>query len=113
MKTQSQHTPTPWETYTGDGGTEHIAHEVDSHTLSIAEITQGMFAEQSKEVRKTNAAFIVRAVNCHDEFLTAIKEALCWLDPDCKLDGENKTEDKSDRENMIIALYEVLEKAGK
>lgn len=46
-----------------------------------------------------------------EDLLEIAKEALCWLDPDCKLDGETENDDNSDRENMIIGLYEAITKA--
>lgn len=54
---------------------------------------------------------IERAVNSHGALLEAVTEALCWLDPDCKLDGVKRTDYTSDRENMVIDLYRVIAQA--
>jgi hypothetical protein len=79
MKTDTkttQHTPTPWKTngrYILDG---------DSFSKpSIAMVTQLKGKNNNEDVAfqelaEANAAFIVRAVNCHGELVEAIQWAL-------------------------------------
>lgn len=132
MKTETKatHTPTPWrvrfEEFHGgyvisvpknqseiykargwdrdDGGGSGIA---------ICLVPNGCAGEG--DIAKTNAEFIVRAVNSHEELLEAVKDALCELDPDCKYDGANYNGEPSDKGNprvqLILDLYRVIAKA--
>lgn len=74
-----------------------------------------LLLDEMKAAGWTNEAmqYIERAVSCHETLLEATKEALCWLDPDCKLDGVRyQGEDMhNDREKMVIGLYEAIAKA--
>lgn len=68
------HTPTPWNVSTWDDGSTHI--EADDYILADMNGNGG-----GKRIegfipvaeRKANAAFIIRAVNAHDELLKCAK----------------------------------------
>ena len=59
--TTQTHTPTPWTMMDFDHGTAIIYDK--EQTVVIPKLTN-----------KANAAFIVRAVNAHEEMLSALKE---------------------------------------
>ncbi len=66
------HTPTPWRI-------------VDDSELTIADAHGGsaiayLNMDPNEKVRYADAAFIVRAVNAHDDLLAACKDALRKLD---------------------------------
>jgi len=61
MKTKPTHTPTPWKTYYGMG-----RWGIDSDGTPICDMN---LSPLDKETKAANAAFIVRAVNCHTEFV--------------------------------------------
>lgn len=80
---KSKHTPTPWEhdsrptKYDGipfinwviygakDGADDQCREIVDTFNASYL---------HDEETRAANAAFIVKAVNCHDDLLTALND---------------------------------------
>lgn len=64
------HTPTPWELY--DEGKSAVGHQfaIVGNKERIATV-HGLENELPKT--QANAAFIVRAVNCHDELVETIK----------------------------------------
>jgi hypothetical protein len=68
------HTPTPWklEHYgIGDSETQIVSYAENKGTKIIARLApHGDF-----EKRESDAAFIVRAVNAHDELIAALKQA--------------------------------------
>lgn len=68
----TQHTPTPWKCAARPGpcGT-HLLCIASANDLLIADIWGGSEA---------NAAFIVRAVNAHDELVAALRGVLVWAD---------------------------------
>lgn len=93
MKTQSAaHTPTPW----------HVG-------MNPGPIVYGQKGEQIANCRdmltndecKENAAFIVRAVNAHDEMLAALKQMRKWA----------LGEDTHDLAYHIRTLEEAIDKA--
>ena len=73
-KTKQAHTPTPWKAVESstngepDGGTLWLVTEDDETVANLSRIGAKAF-----EVQRANAAFIVKAVNCHEEFLAALK----------------------------------------
>lgn len=67
-----QHTPTPW-TYEN--------HEIWGASKNIAEIHESKSIFSAGEAQ-ANAAFIVRAVNSHEDLLKAAKMALSCMSPD-------------------------------
>jgi hypothetical protein len=90
-KTEAKHTPTPWK---------------------IGELKTSIEGNcDLGRIRILDAEFVVRAANSHDALLDAAKEALCWLDPDCKWDGVQTTEDSSEEEKIIVELYAAIAQA--
>ena len=68
----SEHTPTPWVHYQGS---DHIRE--DASDAVIATLDNGGHCDESIEIFDpptvtANAAFIVIAVNCHDDLLAAL-----------------------------------------
>lgn len=71
-------TPTPWSDFRTEG------EEMNSYSQSSGVIGQGEHRMKiicgcfndigGKEVAAANAAFIVKAVNCHEELLDCLKE---------------------------------------
>jgi len=66
MKTE--HTPTPWKLW---DGTKVYGHEHDGSDVSIVDSSSSFL---SPETSQANAAFIVRAVNCHEELVALLRE---------------------------------------
>lgn len=73
----SVHTPTPWRTEETESriwiGTPKGESKLDRLILGID--IDGLKAEVIAQ-KRTDADFIVRAVNCHDELVAALKKAL-------------------------------------
>jgi hypothetical protein len=66
----NEHSPTPWE----EG---FYWWEIrDANDAPVAQVE-----DVNEPVAKDNAAFIVRAVNCHADLLAACERALAWLEP--------------------------------
>lgn len=65
-----QHTPTPWTL--DEAGIIWGPHE------ELAGKSKG-YQCIAEEIELEDAAFIVRAVNCHEELLAACKEVLDWV----------------------------------
>ena len=69
------HTPTPWG-YTYDGSSEwSIGPAADPQSNPVMSIWS-----RNDDRARANAAFIVRAVNCHDELIDACRDALHALE---------------------------------
>lgn len=78
-----RHTPTPWE---NDGEVIIAPHK---NYASIASTIDDPQIDEQKQ--KTNFAFIVQAVNCHDELVEALDMAIRALrdnDIDTSMAGE-------------------------
>src|ERR1700682_5153340 len=83
MKTKSeqkpQHTPTPWSVATS---IKEFVPKTQGGGLKVRLLGNGfqrlgtMNASEDTELARANAAFIVRAVNSHEELLEAAKVAL-------------------------------------
>jgi hypothetical protein len=112
-KEKVTHTPTPWKTIShGYNKAGHLHLEiVNKQKTSICELFGDKQNPLWTDEQINNAEFIVRAVNSHEALLNAAKEALCWIDPDCKYDGIKITEDSSEREKMIIELQDAIAQA--
>ncbi len=67
----SKHTPTPWSHW---DGSNRFGLYIGVNYIPIGECGAG--SKITSEVTKANAAFIVRAVNAHDELVAALEEAL-------------------------------------
>jgi hypothetical protein len=65
-----KHTPTPWKVKRWTGLGQKGIGIVAERDLAIADITM-----QLDDKEMANAAFIVRAVNMHQELVTALKRA--------------------------------------
>ena len=77
-----QHTPTPWRAIGPSGAPLH-----DPGDYAIVDADEAIIAEAFLQVAKdtmhpaaANAAFIVKAVNSHDDLLEALKEVTHWAD---------------------------------
>ena len=71
------HTPLPWKS---DG-----SYIIGSNNLSVAKATIYKGTNEVKDIEneekaRANAAFIVRAVNAHEELLSCLKEIYEWTD---------------------------------
>lgn len=86
----STHTPTPWKTeYENEFGPEYELFGPDGRRV----LQYNWNSDRQAEV-EANAAFVVRAVNCHDDLVAALK-AVCGI-------GEEYEGMKwSDREKMV------------
>lgn len=69
----TKHTPTPW-VYESQGTSTGIyaknaGYGMDNNIVRV-------FDNPSKQIGEANAAFIVKAVNCHAELVKALKELM-------------------------------------
>jgi hypothetical protein len=85
---ETQHTPTPWKV-DGCAVTSDVFNicTLDTTAKDMNENQIGM-GELS-----ANAAFIVRAVNTHEELLETLKTVVVYMDAQCKVNGEFSTAD--------------------
>lgn len=65
------HTPTPWSS-NKQGSTIHIKSPSSGYTVALIESCTDLVYSQDE----INAAFIVKAVNCHEELLEKLKNAI-------------------------------------
>jgi hypothetical protein len=65
---ESNHTPTPW----------NVRTDANEFALIGKGPTYIGFIEKDRHEAEANAAFIVRAVNCHDELVAMVDELLAW-----------------------------------
>lgn len=70
----AKHTPTPWEISRSKyKGQEHLGlRNVDSLTEAVWRVDSGAGLNPARD--EANAAFIVRAVNAHDELVEALSD---------------------------------------
>jgi hypothetical protein len=68
-----QHTPTPW----GVDGV-YVERKGDERLVTLANCSHSPRIDIP--TAKANAEFIVRAVNAHDDLLSALAAALEWID---------------------------------
>ena len=90
--TNTQHTPTPWYiSETRLKTTIEIYIDGWGYTLADCDASHSSLADKvGIEEVEANAAFIVKAVNCHDELLKALEGMLqIFLDVDDSADFEN------------------------
>ena len=70
------HTPTPWATFGWkDGSTCGIQGTQPMHRVTSDNV---FLVDDDKDM--ANAAFIVKAVNCHDELVEALKLAMDYVE---------------------------------
>lgn len=80
-QTEVKHTPTPWKIKNLTHNDLPVYAVMNSQGQLIAEVPA------MDEIDKANAAFIVRAVNCHEDLFKACKKvrdmvsAVCHCDP--------------------------------
>lgn len=86
-----KHTPTPWKVKNYNGNNKFRI--VGADDSAITNLTGQYLGEE-----KTNAQFIVKAVNCHDDLVEALKTVL------------NGTEFMTDED--FINVRQALAKAG-
>ncbi len=68
----TQHTPTPWMQA---GVSRYIVKDLESVSIASTTVPKGRNDKEEEALEKlayANAAFIVRAVNSHDELLKAL-----------------------------------------
>lgn len=72
----STHTPTPWKTeYENEYGPEYELLGPDG----ILVLQYEWNSDRQAEV-EANASFVVRAVNCHDDLVAALKASRQWVE---------------------------------
>lgn len=74
-KNRAGHTPTPWMIKTGLKFAEGRLYICDKDGQRLALILQNGYQQPSltKKEAEANAAFIVRAVNCHEELVEMLR----------------------------------------
>lgn len=82
--TQQKHTPTPYFT---DG--KRIWKDCGAYKSAIADVHQSGTPEDAKSIQESNAAFIVRACNAHDELVEALEKLMHHIDNDFEGSGVN------------------------
>jgi hypothetical protein len=104
-----QHTATPWnlELRTLFNGGTYLGNVVDAAGETIR-VTG--FALSSGLVAEANAAFIVRAVNAHDDLVNAAKAVLAEREGEIPTAGWLK--DSHDSRKALSDLAAALAKAG-
>lgn len=102
---QIAHTSTPWYAGTGKHSGEICATDGEGEVYAIANCELYNYLNGDPEA-KANRAFILRAVNAHDELVEAAQELLD------NLDDADETKDDSGKEfKDIAALRAALTKA--
>lgn len=91
MKTKQSHTPTPWKVGMIQEINRGLFRELENGTkptgILIEEIDDELSDETPIKQHKANAAFIVRAVNCHEELLEALKDIVMHERGECDHDN--------------------------
>ena len=72
----AEHTPTPWLAAIEDLSQGTVKAAIDGHMIHIATISGSM---TNPEIA-ADAAFIVKAVNAHDDLVIALTEISCTFD---------------------------------
>lgn len=76
---EPEHTPTPWKfTHHMDIGGDQMARIDDKNGIFLAGVSDMNLADHS--LRDANAAFIVRAVNSHEDCIEALSAMLSLID---------------------------------
>lgn len=70
----TEHTPTPWKAEEGYAGSGPF----DRLTIGNSEVVVGVI-NRLIPAGPANAAFIIKAVNCHEILVRALTDALCEL----------------------------------
>src|SRR5579859_6252556 len=83
MDNKAQHTPTPWKQTHSSLNGFYIGNEIDSDLVIV---------QSSRE----DAAFIVRAVNAHDDLLLALEDVKRYLIKIVRKDARSYVEQISD-----------------
>lgn len=75
MTNTAKHTPTPWmHEHTKDKETNSVdIYNIDGACIATVRSNHGY------DVREANAAYIVKAVNCHEQLVEALVRAQCEL----------------------------------
>lgn len=71
--TQSKHTPTPWTAVQYNDNKILLAHQPSDMQQPEVFISDMTCKADEIEANEANAAFIVKAVNCHDDLIEALK----------------------------------------
>lgn len=96
------HSPTPWRADVSEPlpGREFVIRSADDRSVAryVAFDDHLRFAHETAEPVHVagNAEFIVRAVNCHDELVAALKESLAMINrqSDFNDDGDGEMKDR-------------------
>ncbi len=70
----TKHTPTPWFIERINKQAPSIVHIVSRKGGTISDEVASVYCADAGSEQEANAKFIVKAVNCHDELLAALKE---------------------------------------
>ena len=106
MKTQNEvgHTPTPWQIIRPIDGPPLTIRRKEAHAQepNIAYVNRDLNSWRSEEMCQSNAEFIVRAVNSHEELLRALKGLLSAYAWDYKKTPQNELQ--SDVKKAVKAI---------
>lgn len=93
------HTPTPWKVlgYTPYGEDYRITDDIGNDIAIVPH-----WDDEAKIEARANAAFIVKAVNCHEELLEALKEAKKAIQEQMNCCGES---------DILMAPMDLIEQA--
>ncbi len=82
--------PRPWSRDENSpyAGEEEILIDSDPEDTGVCSVRIDKSGGIPRHVAEENAALIVKAVNCHDKVVEALKEALKWICRGC----DNRTE---------------------
>jgi len=98
-KNEVKHTPTPWKLETRKPGQFAIKGDDGTYTVALIE-TFDPRVEHAED--SANAAFIVRAVNSHEELLAIVKDIY---------DDENDITRRKHSDEMRFRMEEAIAKA--
>lgn len=123
----SKHTPTPWSNdyappSTGFGSGYGKSQILDTRNRPIAAVALvepevgplyrgGGFSKEALDTLEANAAFIVKAVNCHDKLLAALK-LYAKLDNDRRAGCEIADSDWAECHQAAMSTIAAAEKEG-
>lgn len=97
------HSPLPWKL--GEPAARECIVGTDGHHV----VCFGHDYDDYGRIDPADAVFIVRAVNCHQTLVDALKAALPWIDPD-EHGLTNYEEARRVRDLALIALMQVEQK---
>lgn len=102
----AQHTPTPW--HVGDGKAARIIYGQDGYAIADATVYHGRHGG----AEEANAAFIVRAVNAHDDLVAALRKARNAISEEVLAAGDEDHPTIARHARIIDEIDAALAKAG-